>query len=481
VKRRKALQQIGLGVSGGLLLPSVFGACSASDPGPEVSYSGTVAILGAGAAGLYVADILRSKGIKIKVFEARNQIGGRVRSLRNQSSQLYPYAPQLASDFPIELGAQTVLGTDSIFGKILQDYRLATVEFTPASNRYVLDNLAKSEADWAGDADFQSAKAFRDNLKNQAGNSQTAQQAVQSAGIGTRAHGMLNGLIGNAYGSVNSNIGIGALGEEETKRISDGKVLGLVSSPLQDVVISRFNAVQQFVKLNTPITSIQYDADPIVLTAEDGSTHEANKVIVTVPVSILKNGSLSFSPALPASFTGSLAKIGMGASMRAVIEFKKNFWGDNAGFIRGSANVPEYFSVGMGRSVFNRTMSITVCGTKATDYSGMGDGAIDAILADLDLLYAGQGTQFVRKDSVTLKNIFVREDWTTLPHILGGYSYPLAGAKNEDRLAIGQPVGGKLFFAGEATDVSGNAGMINGALASAERAAEEVVTSILNP
>lgn len=84
-------------------------------------------------------------------------------------------------------------------------------------------------------------------------------------------------------------------------------------------------------------------------------------------------------------------------------------------------------------------------------------------------------------DGIETEPIFLREDWTTNEHILGGYSIPLAGATNDDRKAIGQPISNKLFFAGEATDVSGQAGMVNGALASAERCAEEVVTSILNP
>jgi monoamine oxidase len=46
---------------------------------------------------------------------------------------------------------------------------------------------------------------------------------------------------------------------------------------------------------------------------------------------------------------------------------------------------------------------------------------------------------------------------------------------------MGVPVNDKLFFAGEATDVNGDAGTINGALASAERVAEEVVKSITKP
>ncbi len=480
MKRRKAIQHIGWGLSGGLWMPSVFSACSPKDPGPEVVYSGTVAIIGAGAAGLYVADILRSKGIKVIIFEARDQIGGRVRSLRNQSVEQYPMTPLLSSDFPIELGAGLTRGSDTIFAKILSVYNIATTDYPASAINYVMDNQVKSAVDWGGDPDFVASQSFYNNLRNNVGSSLSVLGAMQAKGINNRAYGLLNGQIGNTYGGSNEIIGIGELAEEQTLNKNDGKVFGLQSNPMQDALISRFSNVQPFVQLNTPITKIDYGNDPIVLTAKDGTTYQADKVIVTVPISILKNGGLSFSPGLPGGFTGSLSKLGMGPSIRVILEFKKNFWGETVGFMVGSSGVPEYFSAGLGRSQINTTLSVTVNGDLAAQYSALGDGVVDAILADLDVLYAGQGTLFVRKDKA-LNKIFIKQDWTKTDYILGGYSYPLPGATNADRKAIGQPVNNKLFFAGEATDVSGQAGMVNGALASAERASTEVVNSILKP
>lgn len=475
-----------MGVAGSWLIPGFLSRCAPADPGPEVNYSGSVAIIGAGAAGLYVADILRSKGIKVTVYEAGNQIGGRVKSLRNQPAEAYPNSPLMSSDFPLELGADTYIGTDSTLGKIVQVYGLRTTEFPSSANHFVMDNTAKSAADWGSDPDFAAAMAFRQSLSSLAGSGQSVQQAVVAAGVGSRAHSLLNGMIGNAYGADNELAGAGGIGEEEALRTGDGKILVLTGNPLQELLISRFIGVQPSVKLNTPIASIDYSANPIVLTAGDGATYQADKVIVTVPVSVLKGGGINFSPALPSTHTGSLAKIGMGASFRAIVEFKRNFWGETTGFIFGSGNVPEFMSVGLSRSTFNATLQITVNGAKALAYSSLGESAINQILADLDVLYGGQGTQFVRRKfdpstSTETDPIWVKEDWTTREYILGGYSYPLPGATNQDRKNIGQPINGKLFFAGEATDITGNAGMINGAMASAERCAEEVVKSILEP
>ena len=64
------------------MLPSWLSSCKDFEPTPEIQYAGIVAIIGAGAAGLYAADILNAKGITVKVFEASDRVGGRIKNLR---------------------------------------------------------------------------------------------------------------------------------------------------------------------------------------------------------------------------------------------------------------------------------------------------------------------------------------------------------------------------------------------------------------
>jgi monoamine oxidase len=234
------------------------------------------------------------------------------------------------------------------------------------------------------------------------------------------------------------------------------------------------------VQLNTPVQSISYGSDPVTITDNSGNTFEANKVIITVPVSVLKSGGISFSPSLPGSITTSLANIGMDASIRVILDFKKNFWGESTGFIWGGATGPQYFNAGAGRSADFKTLSITINGPKAADLSALGpDKMITSILAELDAIYAGQATLLVRRDLNTNQILPpIVQDWSKEEFIKGGYSFPLVSATNDDRKNMGTPVDNKLFFAGEASDVNGDAGTINGALASAERAAQEVIKSI---
>lgn len=472
MKRRKALKHLGLGLSGGLILPQLLSSCKKDNPGPEVDYDGTVAVIGAGAAGLYAADILRSKGIKIIILEAGSQMGGRVKSLRNQ-----PGPNQSIADFPVELGAEVIFGSDSILGKIIKNLNVKTIDLGTTDNQFILENTVKSAADWGIDADFMSVQNFIAGLPDFPGSGVSVQGA---AGVSERAKALLNSQVGNFYGSTSTEMGAHGIAEGLKAVTHDLKWLTMSGNPLQDLLLSRFSQVTPQVQLETPVKAINYGSDPVKITDADGNVFEANKVIVTVPLSILKAHDITFNPGLPASMTASMANLGMDASVRVVLDFKKNFWGKNSGFIWGGTTAPQYFNSGAGRSEFETTLSITINGPKAGELSDLGPNMVIPILAELDAIYAGQGTEYIRRDLNTNQILSTIKDWSKEEFIKGGYSYPMINGSQEDRKNIGAPLGnGKLFFAGEATDISGDAGTINGALVSAERVAEEVVKSIL--
>jgi monoamine oxidase len=65
-------------------------------------------------------------------------------------------------------------------------------------------------------------------------------------------------------------------------------------------------------------------------------------------------------------------------------------------------------------------------------------------------------------------------DWQRDPFSRGAYSYGKVGADGAQQM-LAAPVDDTLFFAGEATDISGNNGTVHGAIASGYRAAREIL------
>lgn len=477
MKRRKALKQIGLGAAG-MMLPSWLSSCKHKDPGPEIRYDGSVAIIGAGIAGLYTADILSSKGINVTILEASDRTGGRIRSLHttsDQNSDSLTYNPDFPpyADFPLELGAEQILGSDSTWGKMLDVLKVPLVDFSStAENRYILDGKLKTESELASDSEFQAAKIFLSQLPNFTGQLSSVQQVIQDQGISSRMYATMNGQIGNRNGTSNDRLGMKGVAEASSLRTHDARLRTLSLNPMDAVVSSRFSNVLSKVKYNTVIKSIDYSGDMIVVTDQNNTTMSFNKVIVTVPVSVLKSGDITFSPSLPSEKVSSLNRMAMDNMIRVILDFKQNIWGDNTAFIYGGEKGPEYFSTGLGRSQFNKTLSVTISGANAASFS------VNALLAELNTVM--DVTNNIRLDDSNVPQpIVVIKDWSKEPFIRGGSSYLKPGGSAQDRVTLGAAVNNKLFFAGEATDGNGDGGTVNGALLSAERVAQEVIDTIV--
>jgi monoamine oxidase len=65
-------------------------------------------------------------------------------------------------------------------------------------------------------------------------------------------------------------------------------------------------------------------------------------------------------------------------------------------------------------------------------------------------------------------------DWHADPFARGAYSYVPVGALRA-REALAKPVGGTLYFAGEATETNGHSATVHGAIASGKRAARQIL------
>lgn len=485
MKRRTALQKIGLGLSAGMTLPAWLSSCGPEDPAPEISYDGVVAIIGAGAAGLYAADILQSRGLQVVIFEASGRLGGRVRSISQFENN------PLSNTNPIELGAERVIGSDSLWSKMIKQLERPFFEFpTTTSDRFLIDGTFKTKAEIETDADFIAAMNFFNDFKNYAGSNVSVQQAVVTAGLPVRVQKILNSMIGNKYGTSNDRLSATALAEGFSLLTRNSSELRLSTNPMQDVLSSRFSKIGNTIQFDHVVKSVNYSGEKVTIEGEhkvsEGGTEnfsrEFAKVIITVPVSVLKDGDIAFSPALPAEKTAALSAMDMDPALRIVLEFKQNFWGIDSAFIYGGDQVPEYFNVGAGETSpqFAKMLSLTANGQRALDLASQGDAMIPAVLAELDTYFDGKATLNVRRDlEDNTKILSVHYNWTEQPFIRGGVAYVKPGGSNADRIALGAPVGEKLFFAGEATDGNGEFGTISGALLSAERAAQELVDTII--
>ncbi|UII34272.1 FAD-dependent oxidoreductase [Fulvivirga ulvae] len=459
MNRRKAIRGIGIGASAGLFLPSFLTSCKDDeDPKPAINYDGTVIVIGAGAAGLYTADLLVSQGIDVVILEAGDRIGGRVKSVRS------------FADFPVELGADVLRSQDSLFLQRIQDLNLNTVQVgTGRENIFFFNGQTVPASDLQNHTDFVAAQNFVNNIPAYSGDDKTILQAAQDAGLDSSVYRFIEGQVADPIGSDIGKVGINGV-KSSLNLPTNGKSIALANNPIEDIFFSVFNHLIERVQLNTNVTSIDYSGEEVTVQTNNGS-FSGSKVVMTVPVSILKSERISFVPSLPDSKAEALSRIGMDAAIKIFIKFNKNFWGQNTLMIYGGDLVPVYTSIGQELSVSNRTLMIEAFGQDADALRVLNDEDLkSAILNDLDNLFEGKAS--LNNDISEL----IKMDWTSDENIQGGYSYPLIGGSDEDRITLAQDINARVYFAGEATSVK--YGTLDGAFDSGAVTAQSIITHI---
>lgn len=80
------------------------------------------------------------------------------------------------------------------------------------------------------------------------------------------------------------------------------------------------------------VTSVRHGADGVTVVTTTGE-RSADAVIVTVPLGVLKAGSIEFDPALPDEKLGAIDRLGMGLLDKVYLRFDEVFWDPGVEFI----------------------------------------------------------------------------------------------------------------------------------------------------
>jgi monoamine oxidase len=166
----------------------------------------------------------------------------------------------------------------------------------------------------------------------------------------------------------------------------------------------------------------------------------------------------------------------MGPALKVLLRFTEPFWERvddgrwrNTSFVH-VAGLPfrTFWTTLPKRSTW---LNVWVGATRAAVLSSQ---ANDVILAR-----AEESVQALFQGRVDVARLLAEgrfHNWARDPRSRGAYSFVAVGGTGARR-ALAAPVAGTLFFAGEATDDTGEASTVAGAIMSGERAAAEVIAA----
>lgn len=219
------------------------------------------------------------------------------------------------------------------------------------------------------------------------------------------------------------------------------------------------------IRYGCPATAVHAEADHVEITTPLGVL-KAACVIVTVPVGVLADEVIRFTPGLPMETMHAIEGIGMGALTKVALRFD----GERFGIAQGDDFVVVDFAGGaMTFEMWPFDRDIVIGTTGGDAGRALGDmGEAGAITAALEAF-----AEVVGEDA---KRRFVSgrlADWWHDPLAQGSYSVIRPGRAGA-RADLARPVAGRVWFCGEAT-AGGGAMTVGGASIEGRRVAKAII------
>jgi polyamine oxidase len=434
---------------------SETGSTAASGPQcgqPEAGAAGKrVAIVGAGMAGLTAAWALTRCGFAVTIFEAGTEIGGRVRT-----SSAFPQ--------PVDLGASWIHGADGNpltpllqTGHIVTDLeRIVVFENGRQLTGEEVDSVYAEAARIQGEFDAIDEESEADM-------SVAAAIELADSERSERVEWALNSEIRVEYGADLTDLSFWWGTDDEVFDGDDWLIVGGTRA-----LLNAFAGSYE-VRTGSRVTAITQEGAGVSVTTDDGAdTFDA--VICTVSCGVLQAGVIQFQPPFSARQSLALQRIRMGTLDKTFLQFERQFWPDTTvlGFVGAQREgIAEFFDLSAQAG--------------APVLMGFCAGSVARELASLTQ------EERVARAMATLRSAFpdapepiavATSNWSQDETTLGSYSYLSVGGVPEDFLALEEPVGERVFIAGEHTNRDYR-GTLHGAHFSGLRAASQVVDLLL--
>jgi len=390
----------------------------------------SVIIIGAGISGLAAAKKLKEKGFDITVLEAQDKVGGRLRTNRT-------------------LGVAFDEGASWIHG--INGNPISTLAQQAGMNTFeTIDDQSDACYDLGGvlrnSAIYDNAETELYSILNTLKNSGNATQSFETIFNNlypTKANDRLWKFLLSTYVTFDT----GDLNNLSSLLYNEGEEFG----GAEKIATNGFDTIPNFlatglnILLNQRVAKIDYSDTKVKIT-HNGTVSEADYVVVTVPLGVLKSGNIEFVPALPSAKQNAIQKIGMNCVNKFILTWDTAFW-DNTQYICYTPEVKDKFNYFVNVKKFHPSVNALMTFAYA-DYARQTETMADAqlineIMTNLRDIY---GTNIPNPTNM------LRTKWQANENSFGAYSYTAVGTEMKHFDDLAEEINDKLFFAGEHTE-----------------------------
>ena len=421
-----------------------FDGGSTEVPGGVTGPVDRVLIVGAGIAGLTAASALTHAGVDCVAFEARDRLGGRLHTIDLAGwpvdmggSWIHMPGGNPLTTFAHQVGIARRSGDplpelvayDCVDGRRLSaDEWSASIELQyeafPEAQSQLLERLGP-EASMAD-----AIETFLDDSELSSSELRRARQALQAVIEAEAADSCREQSLRWMWNEL----------EFEGSYFGD-----LPSGGYTSLITAMASGVD--VRLGVEVCEVAYSATGVAVRDTTGSVETASDAIVTVPLGVLKRGSPQFSPELPLERTKSIGRLGFGTFVKVAIAFDRPFWREAGAphvvLFPPEADEPAIWV--LGQDAFGGGPILVALVFHSSTHRVLDSTPTAAANWLLGMLGQAFGKRCPTPTAVAVSS------WASDPLTGGSYSHIPPGASAGDADLLGEPIGGRLLFAGEHT------------------------------
>ena len=270
----------------------------------------SVIVIGAGAAGLACARELVDAGFDVEVLEARDRVGGRV------------WTEEL-NGAPAEMGASWISGVgNNVLTPFAREAGVKLMHFDYDLG-FVVPGQARQGR--AGDRQMWSRLNSYDWRMGA-----PAVTPVSDLMPRRRSPGLQWALaynIAQEFGVDAEGLSVLGTGEGAWEKGGDA----LIRGSYQDLVTGITGELP--VRLEAVVEAVAYGPSGVEIGLRGGGSVESDFAVVTLPIGVLKAGSVDFNPPLPARKQAAINALGAGLLDKLWLSFDEVFWDGEAEMI----------------------------------------------------------------------------------------------------------------------------------------------------
>lgn len=179
----------------------------------------------------------------------------------------------------------------------------------------------------------------------------------------------------------------------------------------------------------------------------DQGVFEADKVLVTLPIGVLKAASVEFDPPLPSAKQSAIDRLGFGTLNKIALHYREPFWPQDQyvfGYLCRDTDRHPTVVISMWKSHGKPILVMLLGASLGREMETWSSEDVSA--------YATAVVQDIFGADSPAPLSVSRTSWSTDPYALGSYTCIGVGSSSKDIATLAEPVRDRLFFAGEDTN-----------------------------